>query len=148
MIEFRANYEEGSRPYICKTYIASDGEEIHTSLHFANEDERSGFSAELIYEHLNNVIKYIQDEAQKMSMIAIDEPIGSNSWAVKGWEKLEWANAEATLWWNDVYYRPESPINNQSLYYTIDTDHVHDGTEDHGHDPETGETIPNEERIT
>jgi hypothetical protein len=143
MISYQANYEVGNKPYICKVFTASNGEEVHTALHFANEDERKEFSAELIYEHLSNVIQYIRDEASKLEMIAIDEPVGSNPWAIKGWEKLEWANAEAHLWWNDIYYRPESPVNNQPVGYSIDTDHTHDGTEDHGHDPETGEPIPN-----
>lgn len=145
MIEFKANYEVGNRPYICKVFKASDGEEVHTALHFANEDERKEFSAELIYEHLENVIKYIQDTAKDLSMIALDEPVGSNPWAIKGWEKLEWANAEAHLWWNDVYYRPESPVNNQpdQVIYISGDDHVHTEEADHTHDPVTGEEIPN-----
>jgi hypothetical protein len=145
MIEYKANYEVGNRPYICKAFTASNGEEIHTALHFANEDERKEFSAELIYEHLGNVIKYIQDTAKDLSMIALDEPVGSNPWAIKGWEKLEWANAEAHLWWNDVYYRPESPVNNQpnQVVYISGDDHVHTEEADHTHDPETGEEIPN-----
>jgi hypothetical protein len=143
MIEFKANYEVGNRPYICKAFTSSDGEEVHTALHFANKEERKDFSSELIYEHLANVIQYIQDTAKTLSMIALDEPVGSNPWAIKGWEKLEWANAEAQLWWGDIYYRPESPVNNQSISYSIDTDHTHTGDEDHSHDPETGEPTPN-----
>jgi hypothetical protein len=143
MISYQANYEPGNKPYICKVFTASNGEEVHTALHFANEDERKNFSPELIYEHLENVIQYIRDESQNLSVIALDENVGSNPWSIKGWEKLEWANAEAYLWWNDIYYRPESPVNNRPLYYSIDTDHTHDGTEDHSHDPETGEPIPN-----
>lgn len=143
MIEFRANYEVGSKPYICKVFTSSNEEEVHTALHFANEDERKNFSSELIYEHLENVIKYIQDTAKTLSMIALDEPVGSNPWAIKGWEKLHWANEEAYLWWNDIYYRPESPVNTQSVGYSIDTDHTHSGDEDHSHDPVTGDPIPN-----
>lgn len=143
MISYEANYEVGNRPYICKVFTASNGEEVHTALHFANEDERKDFSSELIFQHLENVIKYIQDTSKDLAMIALDEPVGSNPWSIKGWEKLEWANAEAHLWWNDVYYRPESPVNNQQIGYSFTTDHAHTGDEDHSHDPETGEPIPN-----
>lgn len=141
MISYVANYEVGNKPYICKVFTASNGEEFHTSLSFANEEERKTFSAELIYEHLNNVLSYIRDESVNLAMIELDEPVGSNPWPIKGWEKLEWANNETILWWNEIYYRPESPVNNN---VTISmSDHLHDGTEDHTHDPETGEEIPN-----
>jgi hypothetical protein len=145
MISYQANYEVGSKPYICKVFTASNGEEVHTALHFANEDERKGFSSELIFQHLENVIKYIQDTSKDLAMIALDEPVGSNPWAIKGWEKLEWANAEAYLWWNDVYYRPESPVNNQpnQVIYISGDEHVHTEEADHTHDPVTGEEIPN-----
>jgi hypothetical protein len=141
MISYQANYEVGNKPYICKVFTASNGEELHTALHFGNEEERKGFSPELIYEHLNNLLQYIRDESLNTSMIALDEPISNNPFSIKNWEKIDWAQREIYFWWNDVYYRPESPINNPSIPEEFD-DHHHENEDDpHWHNPVTGETM-------
>ena len=56
MITYEANYEPVNKPYICKIFTASSGEESHTSLSFDNEAERLEMSPELIYEHLDNCV--------------------------------------------------------------------------------------------
>lgn len=136
MISYEPNYEVGNKPYICKVFTASNGEELHTELTFGNEKEREEFSSELIYQHMNNLIQYIRDESQNLSMIALNEPIGNNAFSIKNWEKLEWAQREIYYWWNYIYFHPESPASNQVI---ITTEHE----DDHTHDPVTGEEIPN-----
>jgi hypothetical protein len=143
MISYEANYEIGNKPYICKVFTASNGEELHTALNFSNEEERKTFSSELVYEHLKNLLQYIRDESQNISMIALDEPVGTNAYSIKGWENIDWAQKEVYYWWNDIYYRPESPVNNPPVQDGIDENHVHGEGEDHTHDPVTGEPIPN-----
>jgi hypothetical protein len=140
MISYEANYEVGNKPYICKVFTASNGEEIHTALNFSNEEERKEFSPELIYAHLNNLIKYISDESKTLSVIALDEPVDSNPYSIKGWDKIDWAQREVYFWWNDVYYRPESPVNNPQQEELEDHSHESDD-EPHLHNPVTGETM-------
>jgi hypothetical protein len=40
MISYVPNYEVGNKPYICKVFTASSGEEFHTAINFSNETER------------------------------------------------------------------------------------------------------------
>ena len=150
-MSYVANYESLKRPYICKVLTASSGEEFHVALNFSNDSEREEMSAELIYEHLENCITYIEDKAKTMSIIALNEPIGTELWPAKGWGELEWANNEINLWFNYIYYKEEGslpqsdPINMDIQIGTGESsdDHTHEGAEDHTHDPATGDEIPN-----
>jgi hypothetical protein len=139
MMSYKANYESVDRPYICKVFTASSGEEFHTALNYENNTERLEMSAELIYEHLENCLKYIEDKSKELKVIKLDEQVGSESWPAVGWNELLWANNEINLWWSYIYYKDEEEGN---ATITI-SDHVHDETSDHTHDPETGEEIPN-----
>jgi hypothetical protein len=150
-MSYVANYESLKRPYICKVLTASSGEEFHVALNFSNDSEREEMSAELIYEHLENCITYIEDKAKTMSIIALNEPVGTEQWPAKGWGELEWANNEINLWFNYIYYKAEGslpqsdPINMDIQIGTGESsdDHTHEGAEDHTHDPATGDEIPN-----
>ena len=138
MISYQANYEPVNRPYICKVFTASSGEEFHTALNYENNTERLEMSAELIYEHLTNCVKYIEDKSKELKIIQLNEPVGSEPWPAVGWNELLWGNNEINLWWRYIYYKEEQ----ESVTISI-SDHAHDETSDHTHDPETGEEIPN-----
>lgn len=138
MINYQARYEVGKRPNISKIFTASSGEEFSMAINFENTEDKEAVSAELIYEHLDNCVKYIQDEAKDLKIIQLNEPVGSEPWPAVGWFELLWANNEINLWWNYIYFKEEGP----NGVITI-SEHTHDGTEDHTHDPETGESIPN-----
>jgi len=108
------------------------------AINFENTEDKEAVSAELIYTHMNNCIQYIQDKSETLRIIALDEPVGSEAWPAIGWFELLWANNEINLWWNYIYFKEEQ--SNATL--TIEP-HTHEGSEDHTHDPETGEEIPN-----
>jgi len=139
MISYQVSYVEGSRPSIKKIFTASSGEEFTTPINFENTEDKEAVSAELIYEHLDNCIKYIQDKSTDLKVIPLNEPVGAEPWPAIGWFELLWANNEICLWWNYIYFKEEQP---NAINVDIG-DHPHDGTEDHTHDPETGEEIPN-----
>ena len=139
MISYQVSYVEGSRPSIKKIFTASSGEEFTTPINFENTEDKEAVSAELIYEHLDNCIKYIQDKSTDLKVIPLNEPVGAEPWPAIGWFELLWANNEICLWWNYIYFKEEQP---NAINVDLG-DHPHDGTEDHTHDPETGEEIPN-----
>ena len=138
MMSYKANYEPVNRPYICKVVTASSGEEFHTALNYENSTERLEMSAELIYEHLDNCVKYIEDKAKELKIIQLNEQVGSEPWPVVGWNELLWGNNEINLWWSYIYYKTEE----ESATVTV-SEHVHDENSDHTHDPVTGDEIPN-----
>jgi hypothetical protein len=137
-MSYVANYEPLKRPYICKVLTASSGEEFHIALNYSNDSEREEMSAELIYEHLENCITYIEDKAKTMSIIPLNEPIGMEPWPAKGWGELEWANNEINLWFNYIYYKEERSVPvSEPLDLTITTTtEESESNHDHDHDHE------------
>jgi hypothetical protein len=139
-----ANYESGKKPYICKVITASSGEEFHVALNYSNDSERLEMSSELIYEHLQNCIRYIQDLSQGMAVIAVDEPVNGEPWPLKGWADLEWTNNEINLWWNYIYYKEGAVPESSPVELALEIDsgpainedgspHVHEDGEEHTH---------------
>lgn len=153
MIDYVANfYGAERRPYICKKFTASNGEESHTPLNIGNTEEIENLSAETIFAHIENVIKYVDEKLDTMTIVPLDDIFHSEPWPVIGWSEVEWAQNEIVLWWNYIYYkdfdeRAESIIaarlaEESARRVEEEEGHTHDGTEDHTHDPETGEEIP------
>jgi hypothetical protein len=145
MIEYIAEYNNEDRPYICKKFVASSSEEVHTSININNTQERDTLSAELIYTHMDNVIKYITKTSETVQMIQLDENTGLEPWPLKRWAEIEWAKEECILWWQYIYFK-DNPTRASEIVVPVDEEsivHTHEGDEDHTHDPETGEEIPN-----
>ena len=145
MIEYIAEYNNEDRPYICKKFTASSSEEVHTAININNTQERDALSAELIYTHMDNVIKYITKTSETIQMIQLDENPGFEPWPLKGWAEIEWAKEECILWWQYIYFK-DNPTRASEIVVPVDEEsivHTHEGDEDHTHDPETGDEIPN-----
>ena len=145
MIEYIAEYNNEDRPYICKKFVASSSEEVHTSININNTRERDDLSAELIYTHMDNVLKYITKTSETVQMIQLNENTGLEPWPLKGWAEIEWAKEECILWWQYIYFK-DNPARASEIVVPVDEEsivHTHEGDEDHTHDPETGEEIPN-----
>ncbi len=149
MIEYIANfYEAEKRPIICKKFVADSGEESHTKINVGNEEELPLIPAEVIYEHMNNVLKYLDKKMDTMVLVQLDELKHSEPWPVKGWSEVEWCQNEIILWWNYIYYKDYEERVNLYLTHEYESSVAHymedHETQDHTHDPETWETIPNE----
>jgi hypothetical protein len=145
MIEYIAEYNNEDRPYICKKFVASSSEEVHTAININSTQERDALSAELIYTHMDNVIKYITKTSETIQMIQLDENTGFEPWPLKGWAEIEWAKEECILWWQYIYFK-DNPTRATEIVVPVDEEsieHTHTGDEDHSHDPETGAEIPN-----
>jgi hypothetical protein len=145
MIEYIAEYNNEDRPYICKKFVASSSEEVHTSININNTQEREELSAELIYTHMDNVLKYITKTSETIQMIQLNENTGFEPWPLKGWAEIEWAKEECILWWQYIYFK-DNPTRASDIVVPVDEEsivHTHEGDEDHTHDPETGEEVPN-----
>jgi heme/copper-type cytochrome/quinol oxidase subunit 2 len=144
MIEYVADYNEEDRPYICKKFTASSSEEVHTSININNTQERDALSAELIYTHMDNVIKYITKTSKTVQMIQLDENTGFQPWPLKGWAEIEWAKEECIFWWQYIYFK-DNPAGATEIVIPVDEEsvvHTHTADEDHTHDPETGAEVP------
>lgn len=130
MIEYIANYDKDSRPYICKKFIASSSEEVHTSININNTQERNELSAELIYDHMDNVIKYVTDVSKTLELIQMNESTGFEPWPIRKWSEIEWAKEECILWWQYIYYK-DNPTRSTEISLQVDPEdlmieHTHD----------------------
>ena len=128
MIEYIAEYNDEDRPYICKKFTASSSEEVHTSININNTQERDTLSAELIYTHMDNVIKYITKTSETVQMIQLDENPGFEPWPLKGWAEIEWAKEECILWWQYIYFK-DNPARATEIVVPaeeVSVEHTHD----------------------
>jgi hypothetical protein len=124
MIEYIANfYGAEKRPSICKVFTSSSGESVHTALSYGNDEEREKMSAELIYEHMDNVLKYIAQRLETMEVIPLETFEITEHWPVLGWDETEWGKNEIVAWWNYIYYKD---YNERAEHYLA---HLHHETE-------------------
>ena len=151
MIEYVSNFYEGEkRPVICKKFTADSGEESHTVINVGNETELPSIPAEVIYSHMDNVLRYLDAKMDTMTLVQLDELNHGEPWPVKGWSEVEWTQNEIVLWWNYIYYKDFDErvrVALQAEYDAAVADFVHEHgseTQDHTHDPETGEAVPTE----
>jgi len=105
MIEYIPNYSAPDRPYICKKFTATSGEEVHTAININNIQERENLSIENIYDHMENVLKYIEDSSKTLQMIQMNENTGTQPWPIKNRTEIEWSKDEAIYWWQYIYYK-------------------------------------------
>lgn len=109
MIEYIFSYDGSTRPSCSKKFTASSGETFSVSFGYENEAEREQMTDAQIYEHLDNLLLYIKDKSQMLSVIRLDEENDGDGWHLNGgWAEMMWANEEIFKWWEYVYYRPEN----------------------------------------
>lgn len=111
MIEYELIYEVGSRPEVHKKFTASSGETFSMPFGFESTVERDSLSSEEIYAHLENLLAYIKEKSQNLSVVQLDEQLDGDGWHLNGgWAEMVWANEEILKWWEYVYYRPEEEV--------------------------------------
>jgi|694.fasta_scaffold00209_42 hypothetical protein len=128
MIEYLAQYNGEDRPYICKKFTASSSEEVHTAININNTQERDELSAELIYNHMDNVVQYITDVSKNIELIQLNENPGFEPWPMRGWAEIEWAKEECILWWSYIYFK-DNPAGATDIVVPIEEltiEHTHD----------------------
>lgn len=97
-----------TRPRWVKVIQGADGQEYRVLLYFNNVEERQNLTVAQIYQHLDNLVRYIKDIAQQISAIRQDDPLPSDGWHFNGnWGEVEWAKEECLQWWDTVYYLDE-----------------------------------------
>lgn len=106
MIEYVAEYTEGQKPSIKKVFTATSEETFSAEIVLGLEEEIRNISTELIYNHLRNLIRYIKNSCEYISITEKDDD-NIEAWPIKGWEKIENAKNEALDWWEIAYFRDE-----------------------------------------
>lgn len=107
MIEYVAEYIEGSQPNIYKQ-LDQNGEILMRSIiTFNNVEELSQVSDDVIYQHIENIISYMKYVSLDLKIV----PEGTaprDGWPLMGWANLYRLNSQITEWWNYVEFRDDS----------------------------------------
>lgn len=104
--EYIAGYDGQSPPKLVKRLSAESGEVLEVPLSYANSEEIDKISANVMYDHLRNLIQYIKDVSSTIYITERDDQ-QVESWPIKNWTKIEEAKNQAIEWWQIAYFRDE-----------------------------------------
>jgi len=98
-------YDGTNQPRWEKILTASNGENLSVSLVFENEEDRLLLNAEQVYEHMENMLQFVKDRTQEISLIKLEDPAPRTYYPVHGdYDKIEGIMREIQKWWNWAYY--------------------------------------------
>ena len=138
MIEYKAKYEAGQEPHICKLITASSGEEFCTEINLTNKGELDNISDETINEHLEHLGEYLRHLAADFAPYPEPE-VWSQPWPFINIKEIYDVLEKATQWWSHLN---NNGAEGRALVISHDAhEALHANDEPHEHDPETGEPI-------
>lgn len=98
-------YDGDSLPRWEKTLTASSGESLTVNLVFENKEDRLLLTAEQVYQHMENMLQFVKDRTQDISLVRLDQPAPPKYYPVNGdYDQVESTMREIQKWWNWAYY--------------------------------------------
>lgn len=98
-------YDGTNPPRWEKTLTATSGENLSVSLVFENAEDRAMLSAEQVYEHMENMLQFVKDGTQNVSLIKLEDPVPNTYYPVHGnYDRIDETMREIQKWWNWAYY--------------------------------------------
>jgi hypothetical protein len=98
-------YDGENYPKWEKSYIGEGGESLSVLLVFENEDERLQLSAEQVYVHMENMLQYVKDKTNELSLVQLPETDPDTYSPFHGeFEKSQRMTQEIEKWWNWAYF--------------------------------------------
>jgi hypothetical protein len=99
MITYEVSYIKGSRPVLSKV-ISVGGESFSQTMLFdIPKEDLDLIDTSLIFQHLDNIVLYIQDMAESMRVVALDEVRNEHNDFLINMFEIMWAREEAKDWW-------------------------------------------------
>jgi hypothetical protein len=131
VITYKAEYEVGQEPALCKEIEMADSTEVCTHLTLSNKTELENFTNEQIFEHISNYLLYVKELSNDLYLYPVEEHY-SHFVPVHNYNKIEQAMRSIVEWLEFVLYRDMAPMEG----------HTHSDDDGHTHDPDTGEEVP------
>lgn len=104
-VSYASRVTSGEMPRLCKVLTVGTVT-IDTAITTDNKEEFKNISDELVLEHINNVIAYIQSKAPNLSCTPIaDSP--TQTWPLNGFRDIVDAGVELDKWWWAAHNREE-----------------------------------------
>jgi len=106
-VTYELVFNAGEKPTLCKNISTDDGSQsILTCLTSTNVNELAEFTDDQIWQHMDNLVDYMRQSAQNMTLI----PAGSfprDGLPVVGWSELSQLSEEVYSWWRYALSRDE-----------------------------------------
>lgn len=102
------SYDEGNSPKWEKVFTAENGETFSVSLVFENEEDRLQLTAEQAYRHMENMLQYVKDRTNNLSLVQLDDDPLNTFYPLHGnYDELESVMQEIQKWWNWAYFNDD-----------------------------------------
>ena len=119
MITYKAEYEVGKEPALCKEIQMPDSTKICTHIALSNKSELENFTNEQIFEHVSNYVLYVKELSNDMYLYPEEEHF-SHFVPVHNFKEIE-QSLRVMVEWLEI-----------ALYRNVD-DHTHTHEDGHTH---------------
>ena len=120
MITYKAEYEVGKEPALCKEIQMSDNTKICTHIVLSNKEELENFTNEQIFEHVSNCILYVKELSNDMHLYPEEEHFNHHI-PIHNYTQIEKAMRSTAEWLEFVLYRDMAPVEG----HTHEDGHTH-----------------------
>jgi len=102
---YKTRFDGEHKPLLLKV-VTSGSESVETSINLSNSDETSNLSDDMIWDHMDNLVQYLNHLAGTATLIARGVSPDSG-WPVSGWTDMVKTHEEIIQWWVYVTQRDE-----------------------------------------
>jgi len=120
VITYKAEYEVGKEPALCKEIQMPDSTKICTHIVFSNKSELENFTNEQIFEHISNYILHIKELSDDMYVYPEEEHYNHHI-PINNYTKIEQSMRSTAEWLEFVLYRDMTPVEG----HTHEDGHTH-----------------------
>lgn len=101
-------YDGQNPPKWEKSFTAENGETFSVSLVFENKEDRLRLTAEQAYQHMENMLQYVKDRTNNLSLVQLDDDPLNTFYPLHGnYDELESVMQEIQKWWNWAYFNDD-----------------------------------------
>jgi len=122
VITYKAEYEVGQEPALCKEIEMADSTKACTHLTLSNKSELENFTNEQIFEHVSNYLLYVKELSKDLYLYPEEEHY-SHFIPVNNFKTIETSMRSIVEWLEFVLYRDMVPA--ESHTHTHEDGHTH-----------------------
>lgn len=109
MITYKAEYEVGKEPNLCKEVELADGTSVCTHIMLANKAELENFTNEQLLEHVSNYLLYVKELSSDMYLLPEEEHF-HHFIPIHNFKEIEQAMRSIVEWLELALYRDMTPV--------------------------------------
>lgn len=104
-VSYESEFDGENKPLLLKV-VTSGSDSVSTALSLSNTHEISHISDDMIWQHMQNLVSYLNSLAGEATLV--DQGVSPDSgWPVSGWTEMAKTHEEVIQWWMYVTQRDE-----------------------------------------